>query len=902
MSPFKRAKKKRFGSTGGWLLSTKEYKEWFGATGSSVFWLSGIMGSGKTILTACVIDELLIRQAGHAKIIFFLIDYNNANSLKARTILKSLLSQCLTIDRVHEHESVLESLSSLDGDIAEFEELFVTVFSRISANTWVVIDGMDELAQPERRVMLSALSRIALNQDISTKLFVSSRDDLGVGLRNQFPSLFHMTTLCEESAQDIARYVELGVDEKIQQGELCVGDENIVGLIKEKLIEGARGIQTSDDGILETLQTLPSDLTETYRMLLTRISRSGKGKTVQRMFLFTTTVKRPLSLSELRDAIAVRPDQEYFEPGHLVNDTSHMVSWTHSLLLLDEEDDLITFAHYMIKDFLSLLSQHTDKDLDGFIYDYRTAEITVGHICCTYLRFKNFDTRIMPAGGKHPQHFAPRDISTRAIFQDNDPILAKPMLALERWKHRKGRLGSNYDSANLGRFVQRDAASSEINSVQHFIFLNYARSYWLDHAAETTPDESNAWDAFKKVFYTDSNNALVIRPFPFHELDSLTPSVSRYIVEHDHIGLILLLNMNYSSTIARTMEWYSRYLSLLPAIMDSASWDAIYFFTNRPIIKDALQFDIDRYLFECYHQALKSGKTLIAIWILRFCLKILDPDTLHFEACRDYSNELNPRTRSRLIWSKFVPAAQEAIHHLRGYESAIDLETWGRHRGYEADNYERAIRLAVSEYPISKHILQLLILCETRRFGANYFSAPSLRTAVQRGDHQFCEALVEVGICPQSRSVLQHIAIKNDDVTTLRLLLAKGASLPTSPPSKYEEILVYEWSPLCAAVAKGSPQMVSMLLQAGADPNAVVFRLLETPGRRKHPPGRRGDLTTPLLEAVSRPTSKAFEEILKLLVEAGAYTKLQDLPRNRESLAQYSEYSEFIPGFEEDTV
>lgn len=61
IAPLKRERKKRYGRTSLWLSKTDEYNEWIDGS-TPFFWLSGILGSGKTICTAAVVDDLLGRR------------------------------------------------------------------------------------------------------------------------------------------------------------------------------------------------------------------------------------------------------------------------------------------------------------------------------------------------------------------------------------------------------------------------------------------------------------------------------------------------------------------------------------------------------------------------------------------------------------------------------------------------------------------------------------------------------------------------------------------------------------------------------------------------------------------------------------------------------------------------
>ena len=62
IAPLKRERKKRYSTTSQWLSKTDEYDKWLNASEPCCFWLSGILGSGKTVITAAVVDDLLDRQ------------------------------------------------------------------------------------------------------------------------------------------------------------------------------------------------------------------------------------------------------------------------------------------------------------------------------------------------------------------------------------------------------------------------------------------------------------------------------------------------------------------------------------------------------------------------------------------------------------------------------------------------------------------------------------------------------------------------------------------------------------------------------------------------------------------------------------------------------------------------
>ena len=123
VAPLKRERKKRFGSTSYWISATKEYDEWLRDNSSATFWLSGILGSGKSVLTAAVVDDLLGRQKPkNSFLVFFFCQHDNANSLQARPVVGCLLRQCLTADTMSkENEDRL--LQIFKKDLTEWDEL-----------------------------------------------------------------------------------------------------------------------------------------------------------------------------------------------------------------------------------------------------------------------------------------------------------------------------------------------------------------------------------------------------------------------------------------------------------------------------------------------------------------------------------------------------------------------------------------------------------------------------------------------------------------------------------------------------------------------------------------------------------------------------------------------------------
>ncbi len=78
-----------------WLFEADDYKQWKSSTSSSVLLCSGIVGSGKTVLSSSVVEDLVITRTADVSVSYFFCRGDDLESLKARTIMGSLARQLL---------------------------------------------------------------------------------------------------------------------------------------------------------------------------------------------------------------------------------------------------------------------------------------------------------------------------------------------------------------------------------------------------------------------------------------------------------------------------------------------------------------------------------------------------------------------------------------------------------------------------------------------------------------------------------------------------------------------------------------------------------------------------------------------------------------------------------------
>ncbi|KAH0551737.1 hypothetical protein GP486_007045, partial [Trichoglossum hirsutum] len=233
---FKQARGKRYGATCSWLARTSEFKGWLGDTQSSLFWCHGIRD-------ASIIDELFCcNPINHLFVRFFFCQYDSPESLKANTILGSLIRQCLDVDTMS--DSVEADLKQLLGNSPpDFEDLnlLMVKVSSVSQEQFIVIDAIDECEKAERNLLLSALQSLMNSPKVKLKVFLTSGLHIGIELERALRPNYRMPMASPDAHSDIKTYIEDSIAEMRKKEELVVGQPQLIVEIQDALVRGAQG-------------------------------------------------------------------------------------------------------------------------------------------------------------------------------------------------------------------------------------------------------------------------------------------------------------------------------------------------------------------------------------------------------------------------------------------------------------------------------------------------------------------------------------------------------------------------------------------------------------------------------------------------------------------------------------
>ncbi|KAH0354288.1 hypothetical protein KCU81_g1532, partial [Aureobasidium melanogenum] len=500
-----KARTQRHGSTGQWLTRTDEFKRWIAGSDPNVFWFTGILGSGKTVMTAFVVEQLSAKPTQNfEKLVYFFCQYDNETSLKATTVLRSIIRQLLDQeDRIFtEHESKIDALLDNLYDLSLLESLFTNIINCLKSIT-VIIDGIDECSNSEMKLLIKTLRSLMLREPSGLKLCLSGDDRITDIITSSLTPSFVVNTHKPEADTDLQELIQQLVTVKREDEDLVATDPSLYQEIVDILCTASQGMvlwvkfqleeiccQKTDESIRKALNHLPKDLSETYDRLLSRIVEEGSDEVCNKIFRFMAAAKRPLSPEELGEAISVQPCQPYFMPERLLNDINGIVRWCHGLITFDDLDETLQFAHSSVKSFLC--SPDTERIAHSdFHFQEHEADRQFGEICVTYLSFNDFKTQAVKYS-RSGTALNPMAMASHALRTEPSSIV------LNQAQNMISRRAKSASASSRLFFPQTKGSKSQMIAKDYQLF-QYASESWLLHTTEFSPEQGHLWSLFQTL-------------------------------------------------------------------------------------------------------------------------------------------------------------------------------------------------------------------------------------------------------------------------------------------------------------------------------------------------------------------------------------------------------------------
>lgn len=261
--------------SGRWLLETKEYLDWQNSKSSSVGWLSGTSGTGKTVLLSIVIDHLqdrISKRGDPDHVAFF---YASAKEVSSWADPDEVIRNIVCQLSVTQAGTALEPAAKQKYDqltsacnepsrptMSECVDIAVALAN--DSPTIIIIDALNELKagnatermRSSRNDLIESLSEIMKRSPNPVKLLFSVLSDspAEARLRKVFASSGAEDSSCSDSlhvidvdarnSEDISAFIENELAKKIDGGDLLEGDvdDDLRAEIKTRLIKRSNGM------------------------------------------------------------------------------------------------------------------------------------------------------------------------------------------------------------------------------------------------------------------------------------------------------------------------------------------------------------------------------------------------------------------------------------------------------------------------------------------------------------------------------------------------------------------------------------------------------------------------------------------------------------------------------------
>uniref|UniRef100_A0A0W0FZH6 Nephrocystin 3-like N-terminal domain-containing protein n=1 Tax=Moniliophthora roreri TaxID=221103 RepID=A0A0W0FZH6_MONRR len=353
--------------TGSWLLEDQVYKDWKNSNNSSLLWLHGIPGAGKSKLVSIVVKDLQqsFRDDVSSRLAFFYCSRDTAEPERSRPnhviaslarqlsstpISGSLLEPAILIHKEHSQRN--KQIPDREG------ESLLRQLVGVHEAPYIVIDAIDECDYATRHELLRIVVGLldGANNNL-VKILIASRDDQDiVNTLHHFPSI-RITS--ERNGRDISKFVKKQTEILISEGRLLrdiAEKEQLKEMITCKLIERANGMFRWVSLQLEFLCGFKSE-SDIRKRLEMQCNERIIGETI---FAWLLVGQRILHTSTFLAAISANPMRWMHseEPPEEVN-AEEVLAICRNLVVRDKALDTFRFAHPSVREFL--------ESLDDFI-------------------------------------------------------------------------------------------------------------------------------------------------------------------------------------------------------------------------------------------------------------------------------------------------------------------------------------------------------------------------------------------------------------------------------------------------------------------------------------------------------------------------------------------------------
>lgn len=364
-----------------WFLSRSELESWQRSSSprTSIFWLYGHPGTGKSTLTIHLVEALeeQFRHGNHPLLAYFFCDNTSKDQNTATAVLRGLLYQLCMLRPVVLAQILLPEYGAkgvkLFDSFQSLWHVFDTVVNTITDEVVIIIDALDECDQTSQHLLLQKFEHHCSR----VRFFITSRP---------YPAIREV--LEDYVAKDLSSFTQIEADINLfisdKVSKLALRKKYTPRLRKEVtdlLTSRAEGTflwiglacaemqRLSARAGLDLLKCLPSGLNFIYQRLFERaitdsIEAQERTEDITNILKFVAVAIVPMTVGQLSSACKLYQDEPERERDLF---TREKIEACRFMVVVD--DKYVRLLHKSVKDFLfgsitdhfpSLLIAHAD--------------------------------------------------------------------------------------------------------------------------------------------------------------------------------------------------------------------------------------------------------------------------------------------------------------------------------------------------------------------------------------------------------------------------------------------------------------------------------------------------------------------------------------------------------------
>ena len=358
---------------GGWLIGHPKFGDWENADKSSILWLCGFAGTGKTGLVCHVLKHLR-RSQQSARLAFFFFSSDQGGRSGGHTArsdpneaLRSIVSQICTAQQGRRVEDIVQTQYEQLGPnsdnqraLTDFECVEILIEVSQHCPITIVLDALDEADRETSPEMIQNL-KLAMSQSLGKiKVFCSTRLFPAVeGILEEADSI---EVTKDVNGKDVRIFIARTLEGSSVPRALRPEVEDILSqragnmfLYASLLLDRICDKNHTDDefSIRRKLQELPTDLAEAYNEIIDEI-HDERNNSERSCLIAQSTLKwllyaqMPLDSETMLEAIIV--------PGKRVS-VDEVISACRTLVRKANGD--FEFSHYSVREHVRQLSAYS---------------------------------------------------------------------------------------------------------------------------------------------------------------------------------------------------------------------------------------------------------------------------------------------------------------------------------------------------------------------------------------------------------------------------------------------------------------------------------------------------------------------------------------------------------------